>query len=300
VNFVESKQLKEGEYREFCSGSLRIATSLETRPGADRLTVVLNGYCDRGTNVPPVFVAWPESADAYGHILRVCDPTLFLADWLRGSCFLGREDADPIPPILDICRSIAGEFGVSRRNMIYLGHSGAGFGALQCAIRDREAAAVVINPVAELSAYSEYQFAARLAQVYRPGSSVGVLCAEFPERFSISACLKPALAADMAPRIGLIQNVTDKSHFLSHYGRVCRTVGLPETGGSEPSGRFLSVTYDKRGGHSVAPEMSLIEAVANHLLRSDGRSGRCDQVAGPPARRRDDARATLPLPAGHT
>src|SRR5947209_19559676 len=108
---VEAAKLGRGDCREFRHGELKIATSLETRPGADRLTVVLNGYCDRGTSKPPVFVLWPQSAPAFGHILRVCDPTLFMADWLRGSCFLGSERADPIPPILNICRTIARELG---------------------------------------------------------------------------------------------------------------------------------------------------------------------------------------------
>ncbi|TMJ06007.1 MAG: hypothetical protein E6G97_01605 [Alphaproteobacteria bacterium] len=275
---VEAAKLETGEYREFRDGELRIATSLETRPGADRLTVVLNGYCDRGACKPPVFVLWPPSAPAFGHILRVCDPTLFMADWLRGSCFLGREKADPIPPILDVCKTIARELGVSRHNMIYLGHSGAGFGALQCAIRDRESAAVVINPVAEMAAYSEYQFAVRLAQVFRPGGGVLELCAEFPERLSTSAALKSALAAGTAPRIGLIQNVTDKSHFHAHHGAVCATLGLPITGGSDPSGRFHSVTYDKRGGHSTPPEMPVIEAMADRLLAERSTSARRAQV----------------------
>jgi hypothetical protein len=266
VNIVEARKLQTGAYREFRAGELRIATSLERSDEAKRLTVVLNGYCDRGTNVPPVFAAWPQAADAYGHILRVCDPTLFMADWLRGSCFLGTESADPLPSIIDICRTFAAELGVSRRNILYLGHSGAGFGALRAAILDGEAAAIGINPVAEIGAYSEYQFAARLARVFRPGSTAAALCAEFPERFSISACLEPALAAGKAPRIALIQNLTDKSHFHPHYGAVCRKLGLPEAGGADPSGRFHSVTYDKRGGHSMPPELALIETMAERVL----------------------------------
>jgi len=47
---------------------------------------------------------------------------------------------------------------------------------------------------------------------------------------------------------------------------VCRTLGLPESGGPEPSGRFHSVTYDKRGGHSMPPEMALIETMAERVL----------------------------------
>lgn len=263
---VEAARLEAGRYREFRDGPLRIATSLETRADADRLTVVLNGYCDRGANKPPVFVLWPQTAPAFGHILRVCDPTLFMADWLRGSCFLGTESADPVRPILEICRSIAAELGVGPRNIIYLGHSGAGHGALRCAIRDCEAAAIAINPVAEIGAYSRYKFAARLAQVFRPGSTMSDLCVEYPELASVSAGLKRVLPAGNAPRIGLIQNVTDKSHFHSHYGVCCETLGLPINGGSSSAGRFHSVTYDKRGGHSIPPEMSVIEAMADRLM----------------------------------
>jgi hypothetical protein len=269
VKIVEAAKLEWGEYREFRTGDLRIATSLEKRANAKRLTVVLNGYCDRGVNIPPVFVSWPETADVYGHILRVCDPTLFMADWLRLSCFLGTEAADPLPPIIDICRTFAAELGVSRRDILYIGHSGAGFGALRSAILDGEVAAIGINPVAEIGAYSEYQFAARLTNLFRPGATAAAMCAELPERSSISACLKPALAAGKAPRMALIQNVTDKTHFHLHYGAVCRTLGLPESGGSDPSGRFHSVTYDKRGGHSVPPDMPLIETMAERLLAGD-------------------------------
>lgn len=263
---VEAAQLEAGEYREFRDGELTIATSLERRPGANRLTVVLNGYCDRGTSRPPVFVLWPQSAPAFGHILRVSDPTLLMADWLRASCFLGTESADPIPPIMDISRKIARELGVARHNIVYLGHSGAGFGALQCAIRDSEAASVVINPVAEMRAYQGYGFAERLAQIFRPGSLVADLCTEFAQRASTVAALEPRLATGHAPRLGLIQNLTDKTHFHSHYGAVCDALGLPIAGGSDPSGRFHSVTYEKRGGHSIPPQMTLIETMADRLL----------------------------------
>ena len=90
---VEAAKLERGDYREFRDGELRIATSLETRPGADRLTVVLNGYCDRGTSKPPVFVLWPQSAPAFGHILRVCDPTLFMVFSSMQPTSAGSSDA---------------------------------------------------------------------------------------------------------------------------------------------------------------------------------------------------------------
>lgn len=271
--FVEASKL-EGIYREFRDGVLTIATSLETRPGSDRLTIVLNGYCDRGTGTPPVFVTWPESSPTFGHILRVCDPTLLMADWLRGSCFLGTESADPIPPLVGIANEVARELGVAKHNLIYLGHSGAGFGALKCAIRDPEASGVVINPVAEIRAYLGYQFTERLARVFRPGSTAAELVAEFPDRLSVSASLKPARAAGKLPRLALIQNQTDKSHFDTHYGVVCETLGLPKTGGSDPTGRLQCVTYDKKGGHSMPPEMALIEQMTERLLAAPATSGR--------------------------
>ena len=41
---IEAAKLQTGEYREFRAGDLRIATSLEKRTEAERLTVVLNAY----------------------------------------------------------------------------------------------------------------------------------------------------------------------------------------------------------------------------------------------------------------
>jgi hypothetical protein len=265
-------------YREYRDGVLRIATSLETQPNARRLTVVLNGYCDRGAARPPVFVSWPQPSETFGNILRVSDPTLFMTDWIKGSCFLGTESANPILAIVKICKMVAGELGVSSHQMLYLGHSGAGFGALQCAVLDNSAAAIGINPVVDIGAYAAYQFAARSAQLFRPGSTMTELCAEFPHRLSAASALKFALAAGKAPRVGLIQNVTDKTHFRPHYGACCEALGLSTSGSSDPSGRFHSVTYDKRGGHSALPEMSVVEDMAARLLAAR----RADRLARKP------------------
>src|ERR1043165_4568810 len=139
--------------RETVVGQLRIVILLEWRRSAGRLTVLLNAYCERTTQTPPLFHYWnlPES---FGHVLRVSDPTLLLAEWVRVSAFLGTEHEDPIPPTLALCRQTAQELGIGPEQIVYLGASGAGFAALQCAARDPVAIGIGINPIIRVRPYA--------------------------------------------------------------------------------------------------------------------------------------------------
>ena len=110
---------------EYQIGTLRVATLLEARSKADRLTVVLNGYCDRSRRTPPVFLDWPKSSETFGHILRISDPSLFLSDWITGSCFFGTEAENPIPAVVSCSKQIARQLGVQENRVVYFGHSGA-------------------------------------------------------------------------------------------------------------------------------------------------------------------------------
>src|SRR5262245_37596067 len=145
--------LPEISQAEYKIGGLRVATLLETQPKADRLTVVLNAYCDRSRRTPPVFLEWPKSPEMFGHILRISDPSLFLSDWINGSCFFGTEAEDPIPAIVECSKQIARELAVAENRVVYFGHSGGGFGAIQCAISDPPSSAFAINPILEPEHY---------------------------------------------------------------------------------------------------------------------------------------------------
>ena len=245
-------------HSEFNCGGLPIATRFEQMPGADLLTVVLNGYCDRIAVQPPAFVHWP-AGPVFGHILRISDPTLLLSDWQKGACFIGTEDENPIPSIVEHCNDFAGKLGISGTRTIYFGNSGAGFGAVQCAIWNGLSPAIATNPLLELDRFVEYNFGNDSAKLFRPQATLAELCLEYPDRFSVSAHLQRARTAGKRPKLALIQNISDVHHYESHYGDFCRMFGVPKEGGSDDSGDILSAVYDAPEGHSSIPRADLIE-----------------------------------------
>ena len=190
------------EVSEFAIGALTVATRLELAPEADRLTVVLNAYCDRIDVTPPAFVHWPEADPAFGHILRISDPSLLLSDWQKGACFHGTEEDDAIPGIVAHCRDLAWKLGVTRKEIVYFGNSGAGFGALQCAILDGVSIAIATNPLIDLGLFADYNFGNAGADLFRRGASLAELSREYPERFSVIAALRRATENGVRPCLG--------------------------------------------------------------------------------------------------
>ena len=173
----------------------------------------MNGYCNRVDEQPPVFSVWPPSSDVFGHVLRVSDPTLYLSEWIRGSCFVGTETENPIPMVVDYSQQVAEKLGVPRNRIAYFRHSSAAFAAVQCAIHDGVSIALGTNPVLDLEFFAEYNFAGENANVFRPGAKWTDLCKAFPERFSVIAAVKRAHEAGTRPCLGLIQNMKDKSYY---------------------------------------------------------------------------------------
>ena len=181
---------------QFQRGSLRVAGLLEARPKSDRLTVVLNAYCARHIHTPPVFAKWPQSSDTFGHILRISDPSLFLSDWINASCFLGTEAENPIPAVVDFSKQVARQLGVSENRVVYFGHSGAGFGAMQCAIYDCTSIGLAVNPILEPEQYAKYNFAQSMATIFRPNAQFHELYKDYPERFSVIDAVKTHVSRD--------------------------------------------------------------------------------------------------------
>lgn len=239
---------------EYQIGSLRVATLLEARSKADRLTVVLNGYCDRSRRTPPVFLDWPKSSETFGHILRISDPSLFLSDWITGSCFFGTEAENPIPAVVSCTKRIAQQLGIQENRVVYFGHSGGGFGALQCAIFDPPSSALAINPVLEPEHYAKYNFAKEMMTIFRPNAGLAEIRRDYPERISITEAVKSAHAAGVKPCLGIIQNVLDTHHYGKHFVPFCQSVGISRIGGVDDSGLIQGRTcVIARGGHNGRP-----------------------------------------------
>jgi hypothetical protein len=258
------RQMEVPLLREETVGRLRIVTSLERRPKAERLTVFMNAYCDRTTQQPPLFHMWPLS-ESFGHILRISDPTLLLGDWVQVSAFLGTEDEDPIPLIVTMCQRMAGELGVERDQIVYLGASGGGFGALQCAVRDPSAIGIGINPITRVRSYAGHQFAEEIADLFQPGSKMAAVCDLYPERFSVAAAAARAMEHGMRPRLGLVQNTTDVTHFRPHYVSLCKSLDVPAEGGVDATGHFHTTTFESPGGHGILPRMTVVQDLMTRM-----------------------------------
>jgi hypothetical protein len=267
MNLLEHGVGEGGTLHEFIAGPLRISTVLQARPNADRLTVAMNAYYERRPwKGPSVFSGWPPTSDTLGHVLRVSDPTFFLDDQIERCAFLGTEEHDPIPPIVEYTRALASQLGIAPERVIYFGFSGAALGAARCALIDDCAIGIGANPSLEVRAYAALPPAKEYAQIFRPGAAMLDLCNEYPVRFSVTTAARHALAMGKVPRLGLIQNMTDLSHCRFHLGHFCREFGVPVTGGSDATGRFHAVLFDKEGGHAAVPDMPLVEPLMERLL----------------------------------
>ena len=251
---------------DYQSGTLRIAARLEPRLKSDRLTVILNGYCDRTTHTPPAFVWWPEGSETWGHILRISDPSLFLSDWINASCFLGTEAENPIPAVVQHTKQVAHQLGVPENRVTYFGHSGAGFGAIQCAIYHREASALTVNPILDIEQYKKYNFANAMVGVFRPDAQFDEIIRDYPERFSITEAIRRARNDRLKVCLGIIQNVFDTHHYTKHFIPFCKSVGISRIGGADETGLIQAQTCILRGGHSARPIDGLAESLLLKLL----------------------------------
>lgn len=253
---------------EYQIGTLRVATLLEARSKADRLTVVLNGYCDRSRRTPPVFLDWPKSSETFGHILRISDPSLFLSDWINGSCFFGTEAENPIPAVVSCSKQVAHQLGIRENRVVYFGHSGGGFAALQCAIFDPPSSGLAINPILEPEHYAKYNFAKAMMHIFRPNAEITEIRKDYPERISITEAMKSAHKAGLKPCLGIIQNVLDTHHYGKHFIPFCKSVGIGPVGGVDNTGFIQGMTCILRGGHNGRPIVGdgMIESLLLKLL----------------------------------
>ena len=257
--------IEPGTFEVAC-GPLRMSGVFAPRDGADALVVLLKSNCDRRLGPPPVFLDWPPGVERLGHLLKICDPSLHLDDSMELCCFQGLEHADPIPIVVDIVGRFCGKLGVAPHRVVYFGISGAGFAALQCAIRDGTSVGVGLNPQLDMTKFAAQPFAEAMARVVRPGTTVRELCASLPTRFSIVNALTDARAQGRSPRLAILQNTGDFAHYHPHFLPFCRAFGVPATGGTDPTGRIRAVPFEAEGQHSgVPPEELVMQVLAESL-----------------------------------
>jgi hypothetical protein len=123
-----------------------------------------------------------------------------------------------------------------------------------------------VNPLIELGANGSPQLQTASAEVFRPGSNWASLCAEYPERFSVITALMAARKEGKSPRLGILQNVSDKNFWRRHYMPFCKAFNINPHGGADESGHLYCSTYDNRGGHGVYPDILALQKIINVLL----------------------------------
>lgn len=231
---------------------VRLDCRLKLHPGTDRLFIMLNGAVDRKKTPLPVFARWNWGRVLGGHVLAVCDPTLYLDEELNIGWFVGRRHWNPLDALLRTVATVRERLNISGDRSIYYGSSGGGFAALCASSREPGGRALVINPQTEIVQYYG-RFVTRIAKVFDPQQTAQQLRTEFPLRWSAIAAVQNARAAHRAPRVFYAQNVTDAWHHKHHFLPFCARLGLPSDGGLSTDGSMMTHTYASAEGHGAEP-----------------------------------------------
>lgn len=279
-----SAELRNFHPDELAAGSFLVVDNkiempcrLQCVPGSDVLFVMLNGAVQRPKVALPVFARWNWGRVLRGHVLSVCDPTLYLSPRLRLGWFLGREDLDPMPTLQQTADTIAALLGVCSRRIIFYGSSGGGFAALVAAAGRDDGRAIAVNPQTEVVQYIP-PAPERVARVFSYGKANAEKCrAAHPKRWSALAAIAAAQQAGRNLRAVYVQNLSDVGHHQHHFLPFCEANGTPASGGLSPDGRLLTRVYDTGEGHGAEPPeivRYMVDTAVPHLLAP----------ASPPAR----------------
>ena len=240
--------------------SLTFSCRFTARKGARRLFVVMRSFVDRPSQQPPVFRSY-ATARLKGHMLEVCDPTLFLDPTIRTSCFLGTRRDDAVDGLLDLTRAVARPLGLSDVDVTFWAASGAGLGAAVAATRC-EAGAVLIDPLLHLPTFRQAAPAATILKIFDPTSSFEAVFRTTPLRMSAMASLTAARAAGRRPRLVIAQNIADGAFYKRQYLPFCAAFRVPAAGGTDPTGDITTISFTAQASHGVETPALLDQLVA--------------------------------------
>ena len=242
---------------------------LKLLPGAKTLFVMLNGAVDRSKTALPVFARWNYGKILGGHVLSVCDPTLYLNDKLRLGWFVGNRSLDPMQALLHGVDAVSTLLDVVNNQVIFYGSSGGGFASMVAAASRECGRAIVINPQTEITAY--YQSAVnRVASVFAPEWKPQECRDRYPLRWSALMAIAESRRLNRDLLIVYAQNLVDTVHHDRHFLPFCEATGSPHEGGLSEDGRMLTHVYSSAGGHGPESPEVVKYIVAHGLKHLDG------------------------------
>jgi hypothetical protein len=228
---------------------LTFGVHVRPAPCGEWLMVAMSNLIGRAAGSLPSIEPLVWLGDFPGHLLSICDPTLYLDEGIEVGAFIGDRARDPIPGVLAIARRAAERLGVTRERVIFWGVSGGGFGAAMAAMRSG-GQAISINTQESLSALRHWPVAKEVARVFDPAASTRAALEGSPLRTSLLAARAHALPGY---RLLFAQNADDPSHWDRHYGAMCSAYGVMQAGGESRCGAFAAMPYSSPEGHGFPP-----------------------------------------------
>lgn len=245
---------------------------LKLLPGSTTLFVMLNGAVDRA-NPLPIFARWNWGKVLGGHVLAVCDPTLYLDDQLRMGWFVGRRSVDPVQALLRTVERVRLQLAIAAERVVFYGSSGGGFASMVAAAARPVGRAIVINPQVDITNYYA-KSVDHIAKVFAPGWTAQRCRDEYPLRWSALDAVAEARRRQHDLRIVYAQNLEDKAHYKRHFMPFCEKFRAPAKGGASAQGTVLTHVYSSPEGHGAEPPEVVKYLVAHglaHLFANDAR-----------------------------
>jgi hypothetical protein len=235
------------------AGEMDIPCRVKLNPDSDTLFVMLNGAVgNRAKVVLPVFARWNWGKILGGHVLAICDPTLYLNDELRLGWFLGTAAANPYSTVAKAVQWAETRLGIAPHKVVFYGSSGGGFASLLAAAQRQVGRVIAINPQTDIVAYHP-PAVDRVARVFDPGLSAQAARNAYGPRWSAIQAVEQARQSRRDLRVLYVQNVADTFHHEHHFLPFCERFALPTQGGTTADGAMLSHLYDSPEGHGAEP-----------------------------------------------
>lgn len=232
------------------NGQLVLPMLLSTQSTGRTLRVMFHGATDRSRNALPRFerMRSMESGSA-GPVMFVSDPCLDLDASQILTWYAGDEQLNLHALIARQTEAYAEALGCER--ILFVGNSGGGFAALQCASHIKGSAVVTFNPQIQVDRYVP-----RIASTAQEGLFGRDSVADDPQLRSRMDLIARYQEIGFAKRVFFIQNTGDEMHYEHH----CKP--FSEAWAAEGCAEDLRMLTPYLGaGHRVPPPDEYMELV---------------------------------------
>lgn len=224
------------------TGQLVLPFLLSTVSSGRTLSVMFHGATDRSRNALPRFERMRSmEGGSSGPVLFVSDPCLDLDASQILTWYAGDEQLNLHRLIARQAKAYADALGCDR--ILFVGNSGGGFAALQCASYSTRSAVVTFNPQIQVDRYVP-RIARTAQEVLFGRESV----ADDPELRARMDLIERYREIGFAKRVFFIQNTGDEMHYESH----CKPFSEAWAAEGELSDLGLVTPY-LGAGHRVPP-----------------------------------------------